>query len=198
VRVALAIAGIAIVGVVVVAIVRSDSDDGDESAPEQPASVETADPLPPLPARWGKAANAEAGFALGVPPAWSQKSSGQTVTLKSPGSTAVIRVTGDRSPDAIDSNLDEYAAELLAGLGASGPPAPVGGLEPAEGYELASVSGMGASQGVARERLQVVVVRRPQLAAFPILIASDAGVKPVELDPLVARVVSSLRGRPAG
>jgi hypothetical protein len=128
VRVALAIAGIAIVGVVVVAIVRSDSDDGDEPAPEQPAPVETADPLPPLPARWGKAANAEAGFALGVPPAWSQKSSGQTVTLKSPGSTAVIRVTGDRSPDAIDSNLDEYAAELLAGLGASGPPAPVGGL----------------------------------------------------------------------
>ena len=201
-RIAVATALVAIVSVAVIAIVRSDSDD-DEPASEQPPPTETAEALPRLPTGWGKAASAEGGFALGVPPGWSQKSAGESVTLKSPGSTVVIRVTADRSAEAVDSSLDEYAAELLDQLDASEQPASVDGLEPASGYELASVSARqpaaeGAPSGSKGDRLEVVVVRRPELAAFPILVASDAGVKPAELDPIVARIVSSLRGRPAG
>lgn len=199
-RVAVATALIAIVGVAVVAIARSDSDD-EESTPEQPPPAETADPLPSLPSGWGKAASAGGGFALGVPPGWSEKSAGESVTLKSPGSTVVIRVTADRSAEALDSSLDEYAASLLEELGASESPASADSLEPVSGYELASVAGRqpaaeGAPGGTKGDLLEVVVVRRPELASFPVLIASDAGVKAAELEAIVARVVASLRGRP--
>jgi hypothetical protein len=197
VRVAVATALIVIVAVAVVAIVRSDSDD-EESTPEQPPPAETADPLPSLPSGWGKAASAGGGFALGVPPGWSEKSAGESVTLKSPGSTVVIRVTADRSAEALDSSLDEYATSLLEELGASKSPASADSFEPVSGYELASVTGRqpAAEGGTKGDRLEVVVVRRPELASFPVLVASDAGVKAAELEPIVARVVASLRGRP--
>ncbi|HEX2360393.1 MAG TPA: hypothetical protein VHH72_11325 [Solirubrobacterales bacterium] len=199
-RALVATALLVIVAVSVIAIARSDSDD-EESAPDQePPPAETADPLPSQPPGWGKVASAAGGFALGVPPGWSQKSSGESVTLKSPGSTVVIRVTADRDDEALDSDLDAYATALLDELGASEGRAG-DGLEVASGYQVASVSGRraaapGAPAGSQGDRLEVVVVRRPELAAYPILIASDAGVKPAELDPIVARVVSSLRGRP--
>ena len=40
-------------------------------------------------------------------------------------------------------------------------------------------------------------MRRPELAAYPVLVASGAKVKARELDPIVETIVASLRGRPA-
>ena len=42
----------------------------------------------------------------------------------------------------------------------------------------------------------MIVVRRPELAAYPMLVARNAKVKAGELDPIVDVIVASLRGRP--
>lgn len=174
----------------------------EDPAPEIEPPPETADLVPPLPRGWTTTSNAEGGFSLGVPPDWSAKNSAATATLRSPGSAVVVRVTADRSQGAINSDLGDFATILLENLGAeASEPAQTGaasGLKPGPGYEVASATGVGPATDGSRERLEVVVVRRPELAAFPLLIASAMSVKAAELDPIVGRLVSSIRGRPVG
>ncbi len=43
---------------------------------------------------------------------------------------------------------------------------------------------------------EVIVVRRPELAAYPMLVARNAKVKAGQLDPIVETIVASVRGRP--
>lgn len=182
------------------------SDDDDES-PERPAAApETAEPLPPLPPRWTKAANAAGGFALGVPPGWSEKESGARTTLRSPGSSVVVAITADRSDEALATDLGEFAGGVLERLAPGAEQRPLAEVAPAApGYEGAGAvaidegaTGPGRTSAAGRKRLEAIVVRRTGLAAYPILIASASTVKPAALDPLVSRIVRSLRGRPAG
>lgn len=175
-RWALATASIGLVALAIAGIFAIGS--GEDTAREIAPPPETADPLPPLPRGWDEIANAAGGFALGVPPGWSAKSAARTTTLRSPGSAAVVRVTADRSPGAIHSDIEEYAAQLLQKLGAE----PTGtarsgaatGLEAGAGYEVASASGTKA-EGEGRERLRAIVVRRPELAAFPLVSRARPG-----------------------
>ena len=207
-RLALIIGGIAIACLGVLAAVELGSDeDGDSAETESLASPpETADPLPRLPRGWTRTANGAGGFALGVPPGWSAKEAGARTTLRAPGSAVVVRITADRTDEALDAELEEFAAriaERLAGGGVAEPVAPAPkpvspAPKPGEGgYESAAVvfDRVGPPRGRG-QRLEVVVVRRSQLAAYPVLIASDESVKPAQLDPIVNRLIGSLRGRP--
>lgn len=195
-RWALATASIGLVALAIAGILAIGSDE--DPVPEIAPPPETADPVPPLPPGWVKTANAAGGFALGVPPGWSARSSGATTTLRSPGSAAVVRVTADRSESAVGSDIGEYATLLLEKLGARPSAAArtgaATGLEAGAGYEIASATGEEPGSG-PRERLTAVVVRRPELAAFPLVVASAPAVKSAELDPIVAELVASLRGR---
>jgi hypothetical protein len=141
------------------------SNDNVEDAPPLAPPPETADPLPELPRGWSKAANGEAGFAVGVPPGWSVKTAAGRTTLKSPGSAAVVAITADRSEAAINTDL--------------------------QGYAVSTAAGNKDGQGI-----EAIVVRRPELAAYPVLVVSGPGVKAAELEPIVNRIVSTLRGRP--
>ena len=184
-RVAVLIGALAIVVISVLALVGIDSDEDDSAVLAPPP--ETADPLPELPPGWRAEENDAIGVALGVPPAWTSKSGKVQTILRSPGSSAVVSVTADRSPDVLGADLDDYALEVAAqieGADAAKAKAPKPGL----GYEAA------AARSAATE---VIVVRRPELAAYPVLVASGAKVKARELDPIVAEIVASLRGRPA-
>jgi len=182
----------------------SDDSEGPATAPA--TAPEVADPLPELPPRWTKSANLAGGFALGVPPGWTEKRAGARTTLRSPGSAVVVAVTADRTGEALEEDLGEFAAGILERLEPGAEIRPVAdppGID-APGYETAAAEAIDtavpeAGPGVAgRKRLQVVVVRRTDLAAYPVLVASDAAVKRAELDPIVARIVRSIRGRPAG
>ena len=195
---ALIIAGIAIACLGAVAVIELRSDDENSVEPPAPPP-ETSDPLPPLPRGWTETANGAGGFALGVPPGWSAKEVAAKTTLKAPGSVVVARITADRTDEALEAELADYAtgiADRLAGgsIVTSVSPAPAPGEA---GYESAAVviDQVAPPQGRG-QRLEVVVVRRPQLAAYPILIASDLGVKQGRLDPIVTKLVRSLRGRP--
>jgi hypothetical protein len=189
-RVALATACLAIAALAVIALIQGET--AEEDAVQLAPPPETADPLPELPPGWSTTANAAGGFAVGVPPGWSVKSAGEETTMKAPDSSVVVRVTADRTETAVNARLDDYVESLLAKLGGTGDPN-ARTVTSQAGYEQASATAIG-SDG---KRLEVVVVRRLELAAFPILVASDDAVKPAELDPLVTELVGSLRGRPA-
>jgi hypothetical protein len=191
VRVVLATACLVAAGVAVVALIAGNPSSEEEPV-ELPPPRETIDPLPPLPRGWTTTTNAVGGFALGVPPGWSVKPSGDQTTMRSPTSSVVVRVTADRTDAALNVALDDYVETLLSELGGEGQAdAPLTAEQ--AGYEQASAVGTD-DEG---RRLEVIVVRRPELAAFPVLVASDDAVKAAQLDPVVARLVGSLRGRPA-
>lgn len=199
-RVAVLGGAIAIVAISVAALIGVGPSDDDEAAPLAPPP-ETADPLPQLPAGWTASENDAIGVAVGVPPGWTSKSTDAKTTLRSPGSTVVVSVTADRSGEALQADLTDYAlriAEDLQGetavsIDPNDTEQPGGG----PGYEVASVTANATRTGGGAERtLQVVVVRRPELAAYPMLIASGPNVDPAELRPIVNEIVASLRGRP--
>lgn len=194
---------IAIVAISVAALIGVGASDDDEAAPLAPPP-ETADPLPPLPAGWTTSENDSIGVAVGVPPGWSNKVATEKTTLRSPGSTVVVSVTADRSGAALEAALNDYALRTAADLQDEdgGGVVNIGSVDTdppgvGPGYEVASVTANATRTGEAAERtLQVVVVRRPELAAYPMLIASGPNVDPGELRPIVDEVVASLRGRP--
>jgi hypothetical protein len=193
---AIAIAGL---GGVAVWLLSDDEDGSDGSEPAPPA--ETADPIPRLPPGWTKSMNAAGGFALGVPPGWNDQRDGAKTTLRSPRSSVVAAVTADRSEDALDQDLDAYALGIAERLEPGAEQRPLRPLPRSDDpdYETAGavVIDIPAGAGGGAKRLEVIVVRRRDLAAYPLLIASDAAVKRAELDPLTAKLVRSLRGRPA-
>ena len=180
----------------------SDDEDGGPEGPTPPPEV--ADPLPKLPPRWTKTVNRAGGFALGAPPGWSRKNSAARTTLRSPGSIVVVAVTADRTDEALTADLDEFAAGVLERIEPGAEQRPLTDVPaPAPGYETAgavaideATNGQGGRAVVGRKRLEAIVVRRTALATYPILVASDASVKRAQLDPLVRRIVRTLRGRP--
>ena len=189
-RAVLIVAMIAVAGIAALVVWNEREEDKDGEPRELVPPPETAEPLP---RGWTKSANAVLGFVLGAPPGWSAKATSARTTLKSPGSAAVVSVTADRSEQALQVGLAEYArgvAERLTG-GAVAVEIEIAVL-PASGYEVARTR----PKRTGRERLQVLVVRRPELAAYPLLVASDRSAKPAVLAPLVAGIVRSLRERP--
>jgi hypothetical protein len=198
VRAVLIVAGFAVAAIAAVGISQIG---GDEDAPEpSPAPpLETADALPALPRGWKKAVNPAGGFAIGVPPGWSVKSGGAKTTLKAPGSPVVVSITADRTGEALEADLQAYATGVASRLQPdrvpvplADPPAP---RDPAYQSAGATTAANTAGKGGER-RIEVIVVRRTAIAAFPVLVASDAAVKPNALDPIVHTLVGSIRGRP--
>jgi hypothetical protein len=170
--------------------------DGDESPAPRPP--ETTDPLPKLPAGWSSHVNGAGGFAIGVPPGWKVRAAAARTTLRAPGTVVVISVTGDRTADALELPLDEYATQVAEGLGTEGfEQLEVGEAEPREGpYEAVSVTATGVrDEGGQRQNFEVVIARRDELAAYPILIAGHLRAPPRYFSQARASV-ASLRGRP--
>jgi hypothetical protein len=191
VRLVIATGAIAVTVFAGLGIWQIASEEGDEPVELAPPP-EIADPIPALPRGWSKAVNGTAGFAVGVPPGWPVKTVGGRTTFKSPGGTVVVAITADRSEEAIEADLQEYAVEVAQAIGASTaaavPEPPKAG---GPGYESAAAEGMDEDR-----RVEAIVVRRPELAAYPIVVVSGAGVKRAEVDQIVNRIVSTLRGQP--
>lgn len=198
-RVRLLLAATAITAIVVAAISIDRSGEGGDGEELTPPP-ETVDAAPKLPRGWIPAVNQEGGFSVAVPPGWSQQSSGNAMTLTAPSSAVVVRVTTDRSREALLADLPVYAEGIAARLEPEGVPEPIAdppGIDDPS-YEVAAATVTSPpSGGQQNRRLEVFVVRRAELAVYPVLVASDARVKQAALDPVTRRLVRSLRGRPA-
>ena len=69
-----------------------------------------------MPPGWKSIENEAIGVGVGVPPSWSSKAAAANTTLRSPGGAVVVSVSADRTPDAVNAPLEDYALEIAAGL----------------------------------------------------------------------------------
>jgi hypothetical protein len=193
------IAGFLVACVLATSAGCGDSESDSEDATADTVVSETTAPPAKLPRGWTTTVNESGGYSIGVPPGWSEKRSAAKTTLKSPGSAVVVSVTADRSDEALEADLSEYAESIAAKLAPASKPrgtgeGPEGPPTRDPGYESASTYAR-----VPGKLLNVVVVRRIGLAAYPVLVAADIGAikgDPSELGKIIRQFVLSLRGRP--
>lgn len=174
-------------------------DDGAEPEPE-PRPVEVAHKLPKLKRGWEPHLNRRAGIAIGEPPGWTTRDRGTTTVLRSPDKLIAITITADRTDDALDIPLEQFAARTFAAL-----PGFEGELQPSEPrrfkarYPAAQVQGRGtaADTGV-RQRLRVVVMRRKGIVTVVAVIAENARRADKVFSRNAVEAVQTIRTRPVG
>jgi hypothetical protein len=171
--------------------------DDDVQREPPPPRPETAHPVPDLPARWEIRVNRAGGFAFGLPPGWRARDRGTSTLVRSLDRLVAVSIVPDRTRDAIETPLDDFARRTLVAL-----PGFESELEPRREqgfphrYQGARVEARATAAATgARQRVQVVVLRRGRQATFTVVIA--ANVRGGEASEEVAeRMVRTLRGRP--
>jgi hypothetical protein len=169
---------------------------GEKDEPTITKPAETVDEAPELPKRWTRLVSRAGGFSVGVPPGWKARNRGGTALLRPKDRLVVVSITADRSAEALGAGLDDYAEETAKRL----PGLRNLRLKPAGPFEGArypgfAVRGTGTAKGGVRERLLVVVMRRPELAAYVALVASNARA-PARRERQAKRILRTLTGRP--
>jgi hypothetical protein len=192
--------GFLAVALVVLGLLAGCGDDsGDETEPEPTRPVETADKLPPLPDGWHQFENPHAGLALQLPRGWRGRVEGTTTDIRSYDGLVVVRITVDRTTDAISRDPAESAQQTLASLNLyeerlePSPPRPY--KHRYEGYEV-TAAGTSVDTEVAEEA-SLIVLQRDELATINVFIRANA--KSGERTREVAdEVVATIRTRGVG
>jgi hypothetical protein len=166
----------------------------EESTPTTP--VEVTDKPAKLPPGWRRHISEVGGFAIGVPPGWKVRDRAAATVMQSKGRLVIVSVTSDRTKDALGASLEDYALEAarrLRGLRRlrTGEARPFPSRYPA-----VAVRGRGVARTGIRERLLLVITRRPEIAAYAILVARNAVPAAARDARRAKRVIRSLTGRP--
>jgi hypothetical protein len=159
---------------------------------------ETVDKLPKLPNGWHEYVNRRAGFAIGRPPGWRAERKGPATLLRSPDQLVAISISADRTTEAVEFPLAEYARGAVKAL-------PhlerlkVGRTRPFKShYRAQAASATGQTKDGLRQRLLFVAVRRDQLVTYAVLIARNVEKDSRFYNREGLRLVRTLRGRPVG
>lgn len=181
------------------ALVAGCGGETEDEGPERMLRLpETADPLPKLPARWEPHLNRSGGFAFGLPPGWDIRDSGISSLVRSFDRLVAVSITPDRTSQALELPLEDFATRTLAAL-------PVFDGEVDAGparriphrYRALRIEATGtAAESGLRQRIQLIVVRRERRATFTVVIAASADRRARPSERLAERVVETLRSRP--
>jgi hypothetical protein len=170
---------------------------GDEPEPPQ-TPVETVDKLPSLPGGWHEYVNHRAGFAIGRPPGWRAERKGSATLLRSPDQLVAVSISADRTTEAIEFPLAEYARSAARALPRFKRLNIRSPRRFKAHYKAQAVSATGKTKDGLRQRLLFVAMRRDQLVTYAVLIArnveKDSGFYSRE----ALRMLRTLRGRPIG
>jgi len=172
-------------------------DGGDAGSTTTARPAETTDPPAKPPRRWHKYINPTAGFSISVPPAWKILPNGAITVLRSPDKVVAVSATADRTDEALDTPLEEYAATTLANLKGFTELKPTGNRAYAPAAypaAIATADGRLESSGVP-QRLTLVVLRREGIAAYAVLATHNAKIRSPFVEQVDA-IIHSLRGRP--
>jgi hypothetical protein len=158
--------------------------------------METVDPPASLQRGWSTYVGRVGGFTVGVPPGWTIEQQGTSTVLRSPDKLAAISITADRTDAALSVPLESFATSAAKGLSGF-EQLTVGAVTPyADHYDGVAVAANGRLKATGvLQRLKLVVLRRDNLAAFPVL-ATENARKRSPFESQVDAVVRSLRGRP--
>lgn len=159
--------------------------------------VETADRAK-LPRSWSRHTNFDAGVSLGLPPLWRAADRGIRTVVHSPDQLLAISVTTDRTDEAIEFDLAEFATRVgdaLPGFEGSS------GLAPkpfAHRYSAVSKTvARGEVDGPA-ESLLLVILAREGLVKVTALTAWNAEKAPARDVRDARRILRTIRTRPIG
>jgi hypothetical protein len=169
----------------------------DEPAPPE-HRTETVDKLPKLPPGWHEYVNHRAGFALGRAPGWRAKRDGGGSLLRSPDRLVAISISADRTREAIEFPLGEYALEAAKALPGFHDLHVKRPRRFKAQYNSQAVEAKGRAKGGVRQSLLFIAMRRDHLATYPVLVASNAERDTRFYEDEALRIVRTLRGRPIG
>jgi hypothetical protein len=160
---------------------------------------ETPQPLPKLPPGWHADANRSIGYAIGLPPGWKARDvHGQVTLIRSPDHLVSVRLTADRTPEALGVPVTDFASQALASLPGYGS-LPSGSAHRTGSHPLqiaqANAVAEAKSNGV-RTALSAVVVRRPRIVNYTAIVAANATRAPSWEVALALRMLRTLRDRP--
>jgi hypothetical protein len=177
-----------------------DSEPPEPEPPPAPPRVERVHKVPDLPGGWKVHVNRAGGFALGVPPGWKTKDEGISTSVRSFDRLVAVSITPDRTSEALEIPLKDFAARALAALPGferelkPGPPRRFRGR-----YEGIEVRGTGtAAQSGVRERVRLIVLRRDAIVTLTVVLAASTRASARASDKLAERMLRTLRSRPIG
>jgi hypothetical protein len=176
--------------------------------------AETAEALPDLQAGWRPYADARLGLALGVAPRWErgntcfpgghearEATAANVLVLCSPDLLTTVSITADRGREALELPVAAFARRAFAALSER---RYRGSLEaghvrrPSGHYEAAAVTGRGEARGSRfRQRVTLIVLRRPGLVNYTAVIATNAERAPEREQHEAERMVRTVRDQPA-
>lgn len=182
--------------VVAAALLTGCGDGGDGTTDDQPE--ETTDAPAALPRGWREYVDSRAGFSIGVPPGWKARARGSGSLITSPDGGASLGITADRTDEALDEPPPQFARDLARSARGvedlkAGRPRPYSGAH----YRAARVDATGrrVKDGI-QLRITALVLKRDDLAVYPILILKNEKVRAGLYEPDLRAIVASLRGRP--
>lgn len=185
--------------VAIALLVVGCGDDSDEASSEPaPRPTEAVDPLPKLPASWSTHVNQAGGFALGLPPGWRADDRGTSTLVRSFDRLVAVSIAPDRTSEAIELPLGDFATRALTGLSGFEGELEAGPERPFEHrYRGVVVEGSGiATDTGLRQRLRLIVLRRDRQVTFSVVIAANAAPEARPSERLAERMVKTLRSRP--
>ena len=169
---------------------------GDDAVPRE-RPPETVDKLPKLPPGWKPYVNHRAGFAIGLAPGWSVRRGGSATLLMSPDRLVAVSISADRTTEAIEFPLDDYAEQATEALVFNHVDAGKAHRFEAH-YNAEAVDATGRARSGLRQRLTFIAMRRDHVATYAVLVARNAERDTRYYEQEALRMIRTLRGRPVG
>ena len=193
--------GRATLAALLVSLALAGCDDSDERAepepPLPPPPKETIDHLGELPDDFERWVNRAGGFAFAAPRGWKVDDRGKGSLVRSFDRLVALSIVPDRSPEAPEVPVDQYADRAAGALAGFRDGLRVKGKARYEHrYDGAEVLATGTARGGVDQRVSVIVLRRDDLVTFTVVLAKNAEEAAGPSKRLADRVIETIRSRP--
>jgi hypothetical protein len=173
-----------------------DDDDVEPPAPD-PSEEPTDKPAKP-PKGWRTVGNPRAGFTMSVPRTWPARRKAQATLVRSDDHLVSVTVAADRTVDGRELPPRRFARATIRSLpgfrGRVSAGAPQVRKSP---YKSARVDARGRVRtSRIPQRITAAAFQRPGRVTYIVLVFRNARVKPRFNEPVVRRMLRSLRGQP--
>ena len=193
--------GRATLAALLVSLALAGCDDSDERAepepPLPPPPKETIDHLGEFPDDFERWVNRAGGFAFAAPRGWKVDDRGKGSLVRSFDRLVALSIVPDRSPEAPEVPVDQYADRAAGALAGFRDGLRVKGKARYEHrYDGAEVLATGTARGGVDQRVSVIVLRRDDLVTFTVVLAKNAEEAAGPSKRLADRVIETIRSRP--
>jgi len=161
-----------------------------------PAPRETREPLPERPREWGRFVNERGGYGLLLPRGWKPKPDGPQTLIRSFDRLVAISIAPDRSPEALETPISDYATNTADGLRGFEDGFEGRGMRGFDHrYQAVEVLGGGRSRNGVEQDASVIILRRDELVTLTVVLAANAKPAARESVRLARRAIRTIRTR---